>query len=353
MDPLRKTVIRLLVYGVALGWIAGDLFVWHGFLRQRIDRADPNSPEAIARAKSQGVVARVFNHRITRGQLERAIAERLWKEGKNPEELDADTTRMVRYAALNDLIDHELLRVKAKAHGPDLRIDPRKLEERYRRFRSRFSSEREMLDAANRQGIASSRELRERIAAWMQQEAYVESKISGITEIDETELRKWWLENQAEFANPERAEVRHIFQATLGRDTKEVENRMKDLLRALRRGDMTFESAARAHSEDPASKDRGGSLGWISKGRLPDDFTQAVFSIPLTTPTLVRTSTGWHILETTARMEREPRSWEQAGDEARAAWLTVRRNRAIREYKSALRQFEAHKIQVFDDRMEW
>ena len=352
MDPLRKTVIRLVVYGLVLGWIAGDLFVWHGILRRKIDRSDPNTPEAIARAKSQGVVARVFNHQITRDQLNRALAERLWREGKSPSDLTDPALRMARYAALNDLIDHELLRVKAKAHAADLKIDSAALEDRYQRFVSRFSSEEEMIRAARTQGIASAAELRDRIAAWMQQEAYVESKIAPISQVTEEELAAWWNENKDALANPKRVKVRHIFLRTLDRDADEVKARIAQAYVSLRDGKATFEELAKSISEDPPSKEKGGDLGWMTHDRLPSDFANAVFEAKQGIPILIQTSIGWHIIEVTDREMPTPRDFENAKAEARASLESARRDKAVRTYRDALRQFEAHKIQVFHDMLQ-
>jgi peptidyl-prolyl cis-trans isomerase C len=352
MNPLRKTVIRLVVYGLVLGWIAGDLFLWNGILSRKIQRADPNTPEAIARAKAQGVVARVFNRQITRDQLERAVAERLWREGKGPSDLTKEALRMARYAALNDLIDHELLRVKAKAHAVDLKIEPAAIEERYQRFVSRFQSEEEMLDAARSQGIGNKGELRERITAWMQQEAYVELKIEPISQVADEEVRAWWEEHKEQLANPRRVQVRHIILPTLDRDAGEVKARMEEAYSALREGKNTFEELARTMSEDPQSKDKGGNLGWVTYGRLPSDFAGAVFEMKPGKPLLIQTTIGWHIAEVTGHELPEIRTFEEAEPEARVALESARRDKAVSTYRDALRQFEAHKIDVFHDMLE-
>lgn len=352
MNPLRKTVIRLVVYGLVLGWIAGDLFVWHGILSRKINRADPNTPEAIARAKAQGVLARVFNRQITRGQLDRAVAERLWREGRSPSDLTKEAMRMARYAALNDLIDHELLRVKAKAHAVDLQIEPAAVEERYQRFVSRFQSEKEMLDAARSQGIAGKEELRERITAWMQQEAYVELKIKPLSQVTDEEVRTWWEEHKEQLANPKRVQVRHIFLPTLDRDPNEVKARMEEAYAALREGRKSFEELAKTVSEDPSGKDKGGSLGWVTHDRLPSDFSGAVFEAKQGVPVLLQTSIGWHIIEVTDREMPQIRPFEEAKNEVRASLESARRDKAVSTYRDALRQFEAHKIEVFHDMLE-
>lgn len=352
MDPLRKTVLRLVVYGGVIGYLLGDLFVWHGFLRSRIDRADPNTPEAIARAKAQGVVARVFNHQINRTQLDRAVAERLWREGKEWADVPPASRKMVRYAALNELIDHELLRVKAKAHAGDFPVDPEVLEQRYQRFVARFGSESEMIDVANRQGIGSKEELRERMAAWIQQEAYVESRISPLSEVTEEEMHDWWDEHKEKLEIPRRVEVRQIFLPTLDQDPDEVKKRIMAAKEDLVSGKASFEELVESVSEDPATKDQGGKLGWISEGRVDSDFTAAAFEAKPGMPFVVQTKMGWHLFEVTGRKEAEDRNYEDAKEEVRTALLAIKRDQAVREYRDALRKFEGHKIQIFGDMVE-
>jgi hypothetical protein len=124
MSPLKKFLLRLALYGGVVAYLAGDLFVFDGPLRQRMNLSDPGNPQAIAAAKAKGVVARVFNLQITRSQLDRAVHTRLWLEGKSLEPLTPAMRKTFRYAALDELIDHELLRVKAKANAPMLQVNP-------------------------------------------------------------------------------------------------------------------------------------------------------------------------------------------------------------------------------------
>lgn len=351
MAPLKKLSLRLVIYGGVIAYLAGDLFVFHGPLRRRIDLADPSSPEAIARAKADGVVARVFNHRITRGQLERAVRERLWQEGGAPEALPAGLLKTVRYAALDDLIDHELLRVKAKAHGPALKVNDDEVTDRLRRLGTRFESLDAMAAAMKSQGIADEQAMRDRIAARIQQELYVESKVAPLAVVSEDEARDWFERHRDQLAVPERVQVRHMFLPTLDHPSDEAKATLESALAGLRDGSKDFATLAREVSEDPATKDRGGELGWMTRARLPADFSAPVFALETGAPTLLRTRLGWHLVEVTARKPAEPRTFEEARAEVVAALRTLRAQRAVAEYRQALRQFEARHIQVFHEMM--
>jgi parvulin-like peptidyl-prolyl isomerase len=352
MTQLGKFSLRLAIYGAVLLYFLGDLFVFKGPLRRKIDLANPQSPEAIAAAKAGGVVARVFNLQITRSQLERAVRERLWLEGKTLDSIPPENLKTLRYAALGDLIDHELLRIKAKVNAPQLKITDEEVNERLRRLLGRFETKGAMESAMKSQGIASETDLRDRLAARIQQEKYVESKIGPLAQVTEDEARKWFDENQKELMSPERVEVRHVFIPTLDHPPEEAKTKLEGALADLKAKKKDFAALAKEFSEDPASKDQGGALGWMTRTRLPVDFAAPVFSLPLNQPTLVRTRLGWHLVEVTGRKPAEARTFEQAKPEVLAALEAVKRHKAVTDYRDALRKFEAAKIDVFHDMME-
>ncbi len=349
MSPLAKFSLRLALYGLVIAWIAGDLFLFHGPLRRKIQLANPASPEAIAAAKNRGVVARVFNLQITRSQLDRAVHERLWLEGKKSADLTPENLKTLRYAALDELIDHELLRVKAKANAPQLKVADEEINDRLRRLVGRFETKGAMENAMKSQGIASERELRERLAARIQQEKYVLMRIGPISRVTGDEARAWFAENQSHLATPGRAEVRHVFMATLDRVPEEAKTALGAALADLTSGKRDFATLARELSDDPATKDKGGELGWMTRERLPAGLAAAVFSLPLRKPSLVRSSLGWHLIEVTARLPATPRTFEEAEPEVLAALEAVKRQQAISQYRDALRRFESAKIEVFHD----
>jgi parvulin-like peptidyl-prolyl isomerase len=352
MTPLKKMSLRLAIYGAVFLYLLGDLFVFTGPLRRRINLADPATPEAIAKAKSRGVVARVFNHQITRTQLDRAVAERLWLEGKTLEDFPPALLKPLRLAALNDLIDHELLRVKAKAHAPDLKVTDAEVDERLRRLMGRFESRDAMEAAMKSQGIPTGADLRDRLAARLQQERYVESKVRPLSEVTDDEARKWFDEHTEELALPERVAARHIFIATLDTPAEQAKAKLETALADLVSNKKDFATLARELSEDPATRETGGALGWMTRARLPADFSEPLFALPPAKPALIRTRLGWHLVEVTGRKPAEPRTFQHAKPEVLAALRTLKRQQAANDYRHALRQFEAAKIQVFHDMLE-
>ncbi|HYX70151.1 MAG TPA: peptidylprolyl isomerase, partial [Terriglobales bacterium] len=70
----------------------------------------------------------------------------------------------------------------------------------------------------------------------------------------------------------------------------------EDVLRQLKAG-ADFATLAKKYSEDEASKDNGGSLGWMERGRTSAEFDQAAFSLAKgQLSDVVRDPVGFHIL---------------------------------------------------------
>ena len=79
------------------------------------------------------------------------------------------------------------------------------------------------------------------------------------------------------------------------------EANLADARGKLERGEASFADLAAALSDDPASKTKGGELGWMHAGRLAPDFAAQVLTLPEGTPSLIRTKIGWHLVEVLER----------------------------------------------------
>ncbi len=349
MRHTKGFVIRIFLFSGLLIYLGADLYVFNGPLRKRIQRGLPDSPESIAAAKSQGVVARVLHLPILASQLERATKERLWLRGKKLDDLTPQQRRIERLAALDDLIDHQLLRIKTKHNATELPVAEAEVEEALKRLASRFESRDAMQKELAAEGIDSEKELRLRIGARLQQQKYVESRIAPQIAVTDEEARAWFDAHAKELARPERIEARHVFISTLGTDAAEARATLQKALDDLTAKRADFAALAAKLSGDPRTKGSGGDLGWLTKDRLPADFATPLFAQPLNRPALIRTKLGWHLAEVTARKPAEARSFEEARTEVIAALQAVKRREATREYRKALRAKEGRYIQVFAD----
>ena len=197
------------------------------------------------------------------------------------------------------------------------------------------------------QGIANDKDLRDRLAARIRQEKFIALRIGPTIKVTAEEARQWFDENQNSLSLPERIEARQIFIPTLDYPPEEAKQKLTAALAALTDKQKDFPTLAKELSEDPATKDRGGALGWMTRDRLPADFAAPVFSLETNKPTLIRTKLGWHLVEVTARKPAEPRTFEQAKPEIFAALEAIKRRQAVADFRKSLRKLETARIEVF------
>ncbi|MEK7952096.1 peptidylprolyl isomerase [Luteolibacter soli] len=346
---LTTSTLRIGFLTAILLYLAGDLFVFTGPLRQWMRRGLPDSPQSIAKAKAQGVVARVANRPILSSQVERATKERLWLRGLTLDSLAPAQRQAERKAALDDLIDHELLRAATKDEAAALPVSDAELDEAEKRLALRFESPEEMRAHLATEGIDSDKELRLRLGARLQQQRFIESRIKANISVSEQEARAWFDTHAAELARPERIEVRHVFVSTLQRDAAEARALLEKALAELTAKQKDFATIAAELSDDPRSKTDSGKLGWMTRDRLPADFAASVFALPPDRPSLVRTKLGWHLVEVTGRKPAEPRNFDEAKPEVIAALEAVKRRDAVQELRKTLREAAGSSIDVLDD----
>lgn len=124
-------------------------------------------------------------------------------------------------------------------------------------------------------------------------------------------------------SSAEQVHARHIL--------VEAEGKARELLDRLGQG-ASFEELARAESNDPGSKDRGGDLGWFPRGIMNDAFESAAFNAEVGSgPQVVRSPNGWHILEVLEKQPDRPlesQHLESLKDRAFQRWLQEARQAA-------------------------
>ncbi len=336
MTKLGKSLSRIALLAVAAYFLCDAMFSGpcNRMLRARI-------------ASRENLVARVDGRPITRSQLERAVRERLWLAGQSTATTTPEKLASVRKAVLEDLIDEQLLAIRSG----DVVSDPgsEEVNERLRRLLGRFESKGEMEAAMKSQGITDEKALRNRLAAQLRREKFIEAETAAHSKITDEEATKWFEENAKSFVTPERIEVRHVFIPTLDHPAEEAKAKLEAALADLKAGKKDFTTLAKEFSEDAATKNNGGALGWMTRARLPVDFSAPVFSLELNQPSLVRSRLGWHLVEVTARKPAEAQTFDQAKAEIISALTAVKRQQAIAAARAALRKSAAAEIELYPD----
>lgn len=159
--------------------------------------------------------------------------------------------------------------------------------------------------------------------------------------ISDDELRQRYENEKDSFQQPEQRHARHILfkVAASDSDARRAEQKKKaeTVLASTRKGE-DFSVLASKFSEGP-TKDRGGDLGFFTKGQMVPAFDKAVFSLQAgQISDLVETPFGFHIIKLEAVRPAKIRSFDQVKDSLAA---TISKEKARRaSFKRASKAYE-------------
>ena len=212
----------------------------------------------------------------TQGQYDLLLKERLAQGGQDTPE--------VRNAVKEELNTRELLAREAKKEGLDKSTDVKT-----------------QMDLA-----AQTVLVRAYVTDWVKKNP-----------IPDADLHKEYDAIKSQIGDKE-YNVRHILVKT--------EDQAKEIITELQKG-AKFDELAKARSEDPGSKDKGGELGWNAPANFVKPFGDAMKATPkgTFTPQPVQTQFGWHVIEVDDVRDAKVPSFEevkpQLTQRLQAQWL--------------------------------
>jgi peptidyl-prolyl cis-trans isomerase D len=144
------------------------------------------------------------------------------------------------------------------------------------------------------------------------------------------EIEDYYQNNQEKFGQPKRVKVRHILIRADAKDA-EASAKAKQKAESIQKeaaGGKDFSQLAKQYSEDPGTKDRGGEIGFITKGMVVPEFEQAAFSMKVgEVSPVIQTPYGFHILKVDDIQEARTEPLEKVKDQIDA----LLRNRKARD----------------------
>ena len=150
-----------------------------------------------------------------------------------------------------------------------------------------------------------------------------DSRMPG-AEFDDRALRGYYAQNRDRFEVPDRIRASHILFMTEGEteeESAESEAEAAKVLEEVRAG-ADFAARARRYSEDPGTADKGGDLGWVTRGQMVPDFEKQAFLLePGQISDVIKTEYGFHIIKVHERQNAQIQSFEEVKEEIRAELL--------------------------------
>lgn len=244
------------------------------------------------------IVARVNGTSITAGELDREAERLLRREAASP---DSRRVWEIRRRALDVLIDQELLWQESRREGitvPEGDV-MRELAALGKSVPSTAALEK-ALDEMDISPETVRREVERRMAV----AALLERRLGNGAHPSDEEVRRFYDTHTDTFRIPEKVRISHILvriEPRWQREKKEEARfRMAGIRQRLRSGEP-FSALAKEFSDCP-SAEKGGDLGWFSRGSLTPQLEVAVFSLPaMVVSDILEDRYGFHLVLVTGR----------------------------------------------------
>jgi parvulin-like peptidyl-prolyl isomerase len=293
------------------------------------------------------VIARVNGVPITTAQVNRAVDDRVPRITGHGAISDA-RREALRSEVVQELIQEELIVQEAKRRK--IVVSSAQLDEELAKIRKRFPDHTQYQLALSRAGL-SENEVRRGLERHLLVKAAVQQEVADKVTVTEASMRAYYDADPSRFVVPEQVRYRQILIAVdpggSPAQWDAAKRRAAQLGELARRGGNFAELAA-AHSDDRTTRDAGGDMGWVHRGRLDHDQEDAIFALaPGGVSQPVRTLYGYAIYRVETKQASRALAWNEVNkprleeelrraetDTRRAAWLNDLRRRAVVEMSS-------------------
>lgn len=151
-----------------------------------------------------------------------------------------------------------------------------------------------------------------------------------------------YLANPERFVRPEQVRVSHILISTEEHREAQADSRANDLMAELRKNPNQFSELVEKHSDDEASTQKDGDLGFFARDQMVKPFEEAAFGLkePGELAGPVKTRFGYHIIRFEERREESKRPFEEVKPRLVEQARGKVQNRAKEAYLAKLRSAE-------------
>jgi peptidyl-prolyl cis-trans isomerase C len=243
------------------------------------------------------------------------------------------------------LVDAELIRQQAEKLG--VTITPEERASQWEEHKKRYGTEEAFNQFLSRAGTTAD-DVKEQFEQNLLREK-VFAKISEGVSVPAAEVKEFFDKNQPRYEEPEQVQASHILIRTSqnASDAEKAEKKKKaeGVLKKAKAKPAMFAELAKEFGEDP-TKDRGGELGYFTKGRMVKPFEDAVWTMKVgQVSSIVETQFGYHIIKKTDYKAARKKPFKEVEDQIRKSLEAKKKNDAIRD---ALTKWKNEaKIEIF------
>ncbi len=248
-----------------------------------------------------GVAAIIENHIVLKSDLAQMVNMAVVQNRIDPTK-DKESYIKIQNSVLQSMIDQKIMLKMAEKDSivvGEKEVN-QALDQQIQMFISQTGGEKKAEKALGQSLKDFRREFWYDMQERLISEKYQQQLIGSISITRENVLSFYKIYKDSLPSFPMQAKVRHLLVPIKPSETAKEKTvlQLKNIKDKIKEG-HSFSEMAIKHSEDPGSKDNGGSLGWVSRGSLVKEFETAAFTAEIgeiVGP--IETEFGFHILET-------------------------------------------------------
>jgi parvulin-like peptidyl-prolyl isomerase len=296
----------------------------------------------VSRAEDARVAARVNGVAITFAHVERAVDEKVPRITGHVGALSESRRRVLQAEVLENLIQEELMVQEAKRRK--LTIAATTVDEETAKVRKRFPDSTQYTRALSRSGL-SELDVRAGVERFLLVKRLTDLAVTEKVSVTDAMMKAYYDADPSRFVLPEQVRYRHMLIAVDPGGSPaawDAAQRRAAGLAKQARGGTPFADLAKTQSDDTATRESGGDMGWVHRDRLDHDQDTAIFGLPLggvSDP--VRTLYGYSVYHVEEKTAARSLAWDDVNkprladelrraetDRLRAAWVADLRRRA-------------------------
>ena len=291
------------------------------------------------------IVAKVDGEPIPKAELERVAEVLLQGNGRSLKDLSPADQRRAFQSVIDDMIvDKILVHQSAGEKVADLDV-----ETQFTSLAGQYPNP-EAFNAELKKAGQTTDQVKQNIRLQLAQKQWMERQIADQVKVTPEEVEKFYKEGPAsKFDEPEKVRASHILVAVTKDAPPEealtAEKKANALADRIRKGE-SFDSVARAASDDPSAKTTGGDMSYFTRDRIMPEFADVAFKLKVgeVSPP-VRTQFGFHLIKATDHQPAHHATFDEAKGQITTYLENEKRQAAVAELVKSLR--EKASIEVF------
>jgi len=290
--------------------------------------------------RKNGVLVTVNDVKITRGEVDKRIAEMLGPQAETlPPEKLTEIRHQLDQRALDSMIAEALLTEAVERQNVVIKNE--EIDEVLAQLKGSLPPEVKLEEYLESIGL-TEKDLRESVGKNLRIKKLVEQQVTDIALPSDKEIEAFYADNAEKFQEPESVEARHILIAVKPDDDKAAKAMKREKAEKIRdqlveKKGENFETVAAEMSDCP-SKSKGGKLGVFGRGQTVPAFEEVAFNQKVgEIGPVVETSFGYHVIEILDHKEARKVPLSEVSERISNYLVAQKKDKAVKEYIESLR----------------